>query len=295
MSRKGVVLFAGMSLGVMFMSLDASADVQACIAASEKGQRARTAGKLREAREHFVVCGSESCPALVRHDCAQWNAELAQTLPSVVFGAKDRGGRDLFDVTVSMDGETLVKKLDGKSVNVDPGKHTFRFEAPGLPPVTQVVLVKEGERARVFNVTFEGGGPAPSTDGQGPVTPSEGKEREHTPYPWLVVGLGAVGVAVGAVILATAPDRPSNCDKTDRRCTRLPGQSQEDYDKDLEQAGVADTQPVVGWATIGIGAALLVGGLVWHFLEPTGPTSKATALRGMPWSTGRSAGFALTF
>src|SRR5882762_600347 len=75
-------------------------DVQACLSASEKGQNARKAGKLREARENFLVCGSTSCPALVRHDCAQWNSELASSFPTVVFGAHDKSGRDLFDVTV---------------------------------------------------------------------------------------------------------------------------------------------------------------------------------------------------
>src|SRR5689334_11089164 len=121
------LLVSGLVLGALVRAAPARADVQACLTASEKGQRARSAGKLREARENFVICGADSCPALVRHDCAQWNSELATTLPTVVFGAHDKSGRDLFDVTVSMDGEVLLKKLDGKSVTVDPGKHTFRF------------------------------------------------------------------------------------------------------------------------------------------------------------------------
>src|SRR5690242_7791136 len=88
-------------------------EVQACLASSEKGQRARANGKLREARESFLVCGNESCPAIVRRDCAQWTSELTTALPTIVFGAKDKSGRDLFDVTVSMDGEQVVQKLDG--------------------------------------------------------------------------------------------------------------------------------------------------------------------------------------
>ena len=116
-------------------SASASADVQACLSASEKGQRARSAGKLREARELFLQCSSDGCPAMVRRDCAQWQSEVIVTLPSIVLGAKDRSGRDLFDVTVSVDGETVVRKLDGKSLPIDPGPHTFKFEMAGAPPV----------------------------------------------------------------------------------------------------------------------------------------------------------------
>jgi hypothetical protein len=306
-----------LALGALAAAAPASADVQACLTASEKGQRARTAGKLREARESFVVCGAESCPALVRHDCAQWNSELASSLPTVVFGARDKAGRDLFDVTVSMDGEVLVKKLDGKSVTVDPGKHTFRFEAAGFPAVSEVVLVKEGERARVFNVTFDTGGgsvttgptsntaatnntttslPPPPPPGRDTVPPPP--TREHTPYPWIVVGVGAAVASVGAVIFLTTPDRPSNCNEATQKCTRIEGQTEEDFRKDQERAGTADSQPVLGLAVGGIGLALVVGGLVWHFLEPTGDVRgtrsapSSSAWRVTPWTTGQSSGFA---
>ncbi len=254
----------------------AGPDVQACLSASEKGQKARTAGKLREAREHFVICGSDTCPALVRHDCAQWNSELASTLPTVVFGAKDHQGRDLFDVTVSMDGEMIVKKLDGKSVTVDPGKHTFRFEAPGLTTVTETALIKEGERARVLSATFEAGAPKPSaapTKDTSTTQPAE--ERGHTPYPWIVVGVGGVLMVAGVVFALTAPARPANCDAVKKTCSPLAGQSPEDFKRTQEQAGDADTKPVIGFAVAGGGLAFVLGGLLWHFLEPTGPKKQA--------------------
>lgn len=270
----------------------ASADVQACLTASEKGQKLRSQGKLREAREAFVVCGAEACPNIVRHDCNQWNSELAATLPTVVFGAKDKSGKDLFDVTVSMDGEPLIKKLDGKSVVVDPGKHTFKFEAAGFPALSETDLIKEGEKARVINVTLDGGGAGPSPP---PVTPSPrspGAEQEHSIAPWIVVGIGGAAVIAGVVIFATTPERPSNCNATTQTCTRSPAnESDADLAKDKDQAGQADSQPVLGLAVAGVGAALVAGGLVWHFLEPTGPKS---ALRVSPWTTGKSSGVGLS-
>lgn len=281
------LLSVALSLGMLTTVSSAFADIQACLAASERGQRARAEGKLREARENFVICGAESCPGLVRHDCAQWNAELAAAMPSVVFGARDSRGRDLFDVNVTMDGQPLLNKLDGKSVPVDPGKHTFRFEAAGLRPVTEVVLVKEGERARVVNITFDAG-PTPLAPSKKEDKPSSGR---HTVFPWIVVGAGVAGVAAGAVLVLTTPDRPPNCNADTQKCTRIEGQSDEDFRTTRERAGTADSQPLLGYAVMGAGAAVMLSGLVWHFLEPT--RDVRSGARIMPWTTAKASGVAL--
>lgn len=280
----------------------ASADVQACLSASEKGQKLRSAGKLREARESFVVCGGEGCPALVRHDCSTWNQELASILPTVVFGAKDRSGRDMFDVTVSMDGEALVKKLDGKSVTVDPGRHTFKFESGGLS-ATEVALVKEGEKSRAITVTLaDPSTPVPASvpPSTQPVSPSTGPtptpgadKPGHSIAPWIVVGIGGAALITGVVIFATTPDRPPNCNADSQKCVREPAtQSDADLAADKEQAGKADSQPVLGAIIGAAGLALVAGGLIWHFLEPVDSKS-ANRLKVLPWTTGKSTGLSL--
>ena len=293
MTTSGPKIVAATSALVALLSIagSASADVQACISASEKGQRARSAGKLREAREQFLICGADSCPTLVRHDCNQWNSELSQTLPTVVFGAHDEQGRDLFDVAVSMDGQPLVKKLDGKSVTVDPGKHTFRFEAEGHPPVDQVALVKEGERARAINVTFSAGAGATTS---APTSEEKGPARGHTPFPWIMVGIGAAAMGAGAIIAVTAPEHPANCNQDTKTCARRDGESEADFRDRQEIAATADSQPILGYAIAGGGLALVAGGLLWHFLEPTtGEEKSATNLRVLPWTTGQSSGLTL--
>lgn len=285
----------GLFLFVTFAGAQASADVQECLTASEKGQQARAAGKLREARQHFVLCGAETCPSLVRHDCAQWNAELAQSLPSIVFGARDAEGRDLFDVVVTMDGEKLLDKLDGKAVAVDPGKHSFRFEAEGLPPVTEDVLVKEGERARVVNITFESDGHEGPVDNSSSVSvPSADGGSGKPVYPWIAVGLGAAAAVAGTVVALTAPERPSNCNADTLRCTRREGQSDADFRQDQERAGRADSQPVLGIAVAAGGGALLLGGLIWYLLSPSpSSTGDKAGWTVAPWMSARSSGVAL--
>lgn len=281
---------------ILAVARTASADLQACLSASEKGQRLRSAGKLREAREQFVICGDDKCPGLVRHDCNQWNAELQSSLPTVVFGAKDKSGQDLFDVTVSVDGQPLVTKLDGKSVSVDPGKHTFKFETAGMPPVTEVALVKEGERARNITVVFDGGQPAAPAPAPGKIdlgadkAPPHAEEQGHTIPPWIVVGIGGAAVVAGIIVFVTSPSHPSNCDSVTQTCTRKPGESDTALANDKDQAGQADSQPVLGGVIAGAGLALVAGGLIWHFVEPTGPSK--SAVRFTPWTTGKSSGVA---
>jgi hypothetical protein len=279
----------------------ASADVQACLGASEKGQRARTAGKLREAREQFLLCSSDGCPAMVRRDCAQWQGEVLATLPSIVLGAKDRAGRDLFDVTVSVDGEPLVKKLDGKSLPIDPGPHTFKFEMTGAPPVVERALVKEGEKTRVIAVTFAIGGAAsettapPPAGGEATDKPAPTRERSHTVFPWIVVGLGVATIGAGVVVILTSPSLPDGCNQTTKTCTRITGEDASAFAKRQETAGRSETQPTEGLIVGAIGLGVAGVGLLWHFLEPTGPerTRTGQGLRFTPWAAPSSAGGSL--
>jgi hypothetical protein len=138
---------------------DARADEkQQCIAASDQGQELRDSGNYRRARDAFATCARTTCPALVRRDCAQWQTELEGMWPSVIISAKDDRGNDLSDVRVSLDGEPLVAKLDGRPARVDPGEHNLRIEADGRAPVEQHVVVRAGEKNRVIEVRVAAAG-----------------------------------------------------------------------------------------------------------------------------------------
>lgn len=90
--------------------------------------------------------------------------------------------------------------------------------------------------------------------------------RGHTPYPWVVVGVGGAAVAAGLAVALTAPDRPASCDPVTNSCVKP---------EDTDTAARSKNQPVIGYAILGGGAALVAGGLLWHFLEPTGPKAAA--------------------
>jgi hypothetical protein len=101
------------------------------------------------------------------------------------------------------------------------------------------------------------------------------KVQEHTIYPWIVVGVGVVGFGVGVVLLVTAPSYPANCHPDRQQCDTADASQ-------LSQAGRAKDQPVVGAITMGAGAVVAAGGLVWHFLEPTGPKDNSPHARVRP-------------
>jgi hypothetical protein len=311
---RSFVLRFGLPAGLAFATLAAEAparaDVKACLGAHEKGQQARSSGRLREAREQFLVCAADGCPGAVRTDCARWADDLSNRLPSIVIGAKDRGSRDLFDVKVSLDGTPLVEKLDGKSIVIDPGPHTFKFEAAGMPTVSQKVLVKEGDRARPVEVVFDGGAPVPArakpepTAGPAPKKAPETQAEKSSGagvLPWILVGVGGVGVVGGVVYALTAPALPTGCDSTRGTCTRLTGESDDAFAARRDQAGKHDTQGKTGFVIAGAGGVVLVGGLVWVLIasassssaSKTSRTSGAsTPLFVTPWVGQGSGGFA---
>lgn len=132
----------------------ALADTHACVEAAHEGQRLRDLGNLHSARNTFLQCAADECPAVVRESCQKWGAELEPRVPTVVFAAHDGESHDMVNVRVTMDGKEVTRALDGHSVAVDPGPHEFVFEAEGFPALHQSFVVREGEKMRTLTASF---------------------------------------------------------------------------------------------------------------------------------------------
>ncbi|MGZ3420988.1 MAG: hypothetical protein ACXVEE_24150, partial [Polyangiales bacterium] len=142
------VLSIGSFAFVALLSVRAHAGPEACFNAAVDGQKQRDAGKLLAARAQLIACAKSSCPDEVQKDCARWLGEVEATLPTVVFGARDGSGRDLLDVSVSVDGAPVGDTSQGKPVPLDPGAHKVKFERAGGISVEQVLVVRAGEKNR---------------------------------------------------------------------------------------------------------------------------------------------------
>ena len=94
----------------------------------------------------FMTCAESGCPGLIQSDCARYGDDLDRVVPSVSFGARDGASTDLPHTTVYVDDQLVAMRLDdGKSYELDPGKHTVRFVHDGKESTMNVVL-NQGER-----------------------------------------------------------------------------------------------------------------------------------------------------
>src|SRR5215470_13760868 len=131
--RPSSIRVAGASFAlVALLAADGRADdTDACLAAYERSQELRKEGKFRASRDKLLECVRASCPSLVKKDCSRWIAELEPATPTVIVNARDALGKDMVEVRVLVDGAVLLERLDGKSHEVDPGVHVFRYEGEG--------------------------------------------------------------------------------------------------------------------------------------------------------------------
>jgi len=266
----------------------AADDKQVCVAASEKGQQLRSSGKLVDAREQFNLCGRTECPKLIQQDCTQWMSEVLASLPSVVPGAKDRKGRDIVDARLTIDGRVVTETLDGKPIVVDPGVHTFVFEAKGVAAggakaVKEQIVVKPGEKNRIVSVTIATGddGGAGAGAGTGTTEPPHEAPKSSPPIAAYVIGgLGVVALGAAGVMGLLA-----NSDARDLRDTCAPNCKQADVD-------AIQTRYTIGGVTAGVGGALLITGIVLFIVHGSGDSrtgSSAPRLNLQPVAGGSAA------
>jgi hypothetical protein len=247
-----------------------------CGDAYERSQELRANQKLRAARESLVVCAQNACPAFVQSDCTQWLAELQREMPTVVVAVKDQHGVDAAGVKVIIDGDLVEAEHEGSAIAVDPGRHTFRFELEGAPPLEREVVVRQGEKDRIVDVSFESPGAQPGTpvaaspgpDVPGPATaPVASKPGPLRPYAYIAGGVGAAGL-IGFTALALV-GKGQQSDLENSGCKPNCSQSEVDSVK---------TKYVIADVSLGLGLAGLGAGVVLFFLSQPHGSEHAASL-----------------
>jgi hypothetical protein len=179
-----VALASGLALACVSAPARAE-DAQAatCVQAHRDAQQLRREEKLVETRSRLVVCAGAACPSLVQQDCTRWLDEVSKSIPSVVVSAKDEGGHELRDVTVSVKDHFSGRAVDGTPIELDPGAYSFHYERPGAKPIDADVVLQTGVRNRIVEVVFPGGKPPPKARPKPPV------------IAYVLAGTGAVAFA----------------------------------------------------------------------------------------------------
>ncbi|HEX2674510.1 MAG TPA: hypothetical protein VHM25_26725 [Polyangiaceae bacterium] len=231
---------------------------------------------------------------MVREDCAQRLNELTTALPSLIFSAKDGAGRAVSAVAVTIDGKPWVDHLDGSAIAVDPGAHTFGFQAAGLPPTTLKLLIHEGERARRQEILI--GAPpaenAPSAQAatingdakadsnvQDSASSADRDARSSSAvstqriFAWTALGLGATGIVVGSVFGLKSKSKHDDAAACGTTCPDEPSyQANEDA---IKFGNISTVSFIVGALGLAGGAAL------WLTEKPNQTSAKANAQIGL--------------
>jgi hypothetical protein len=262
----------------MFLGPWARADDKAaCIDASSQGQTLRDAHRLVEARDKFRACARQVCPLIVQKDCAAWLDQVQSSLPTVVPIATDASGNGLPAVKVSMDGKVLIEKADGSAMEVNPGTHTFLFEAPDGTKAEKTVLVGEGDKqTRVTAVVgtptvAPAATPAPSS--ATPASPTPPPESvpldpaagQGSRLPWRTLGMVTGGVGVVGLGLGAAFGLVASGKKNDANCASsglCPNQNAVDTQNDARSAGNLSTAFFIA------GGVLAAAGVTAFVLAP---------------------------
>src|SRR5262249_23671856 len=125
-----------------------------CIATFDEAQRLHAERKLLLARDRLVEGAQTACPTVLRRDCVHTLSEVDALVPSTLPSWKDAAGHDIQSVRVTVDGTRLTTNLEGKPFPLDPGPHVVRFEADGLRPVEEKIVLRDGEKNRSLAVVM---------------------------------------------------------------------------------------------------------------------------------------------
>lgn len=246
-----------------------AATTEECTEAHAEGQRLRNTGALTAAREQLLVCNDAACPGLIQGDCAGWLQELKGEIPSISPAATGPDGDDAIDVRLFIDGELVLERLDGRSIDIDPGPHQLRFEMEGQPPIEKNVVIQQGVGARSIRVSFAPpstpGVPAPAPTTPAPELADAGAE-EGADLGWAVAGwvsgalaLGSFGAFVGFGVSGVQgkDDLEATCGATPAGCT--------DDDRAPVETELLLADVFLGTG-IGVGAAS-IGMLVYYYVS----------------------------
>jgi hypothetical protein len=273
MKRRFLLAFAVVSL-VPIVSSQARADkahAGECGDAYTRAQTLRRDRKLVDARDALRICAQPVCADFIVKDCATWLDQVQSSVPTVVPVATDPEGNNLPGVRVSMDGKVLLDSIDGRSIEVDPGTHTFSFEAQDGTKADKQIVVAEGEKNKHVAVVLERPHAAQAASPIAPATASApaafGPDVGAPPKrgsPLKTAGIvtavvGGVGLTVGAIFGLEAMSK-----KSDAGCDGLDCPTREDVTK--LQSAQSDGQ--LSTAFFIAGGVLAAAGLTIWALAP---------------------------
>jgi hypothetical protein len=246
------------------------------------GKTASAWATFREAAYAANAAGQKDREELATKEAATLEAVLSKVVISVE--SPDTPG-----LRVLRDEQEIGRALWEAPVPVDPGKSVVRAEAPGMNGWSQEMEVPVGPSSVSIRVPALTPAPvaptpppavavAPVPVAQAPVAPPVadrgGGGGVQRGLGWLGVGVGAVGLVGGGVLGLVAK---ANYESSRDGCRK------EDDDSLCNASAIEDGQSARSLATaatvtVGVGAALLVGGIVMIVTAPSSRSGSAPSV-----------------
>lgn len=226
-------------------------------------------GLVASASRHFRDVAREA-PKDPRPERQAWAefakkevAELEPRIPHLTVKIVEK----LPGLKVTLDGEVLKDAAWNTAIDVDPGKHAVHAEAPGHLNFEGSVTIAE-KQDKAISVALE-------VD----ASPTVEKKAPSKIGPIVVTTAGVVGIGVGLTFGYLAIKKKGD-DCPNGVCAA--------------QSSIDDGRTLANVSTIvtGVGAALLVGGVVWWVLTPSGSPTKDKAAWVLPYASRDGAGVA---
>jgi hypothetical protein len=168
---------------------------ETCATAYEQGQQLLRQGALIRSRADLRLCQS-SCPTALVQDCSMWLTELEQQVPSLQVTVLEANGVSPAKVRVLVDGVLIGGELTDAPLDVDPGKHTLRFEDQAGRHAEAKVELMKGEKSVPLTVRLPAAAPPPSA-------PATSQPVRRPPAPvlspiiWFMGGAGIAALLTG--------------------------------------------------------------------------------------------------
>jgi hypothetical protein len=243
------------AIAVIAVNLGSMSEARAaendCIAAASSGQDVRDQGQLLEARAYFQRCAKSECPAPIPTYCGDWLSDVIKKIPTLVIRVVDDDDQDVTDASVVLDERAI--DVDGRAVEVDPGRHRLRITRPGMKPVETEFVAAQGEKDRVIRGKLAVARPPPPATPPSMPLPEPSKDRHVPTASWIAWGIGAAGLlSFSAFGIKARLDYDGYRSSCDQRCTIS------DRDSVARTVTLADVSLVVGLVGAGVGTALFL-------------------------------------
>jgi hypothetical protein len=246
---------------------DAAEVKKQCGAAYVDAQKLRKDGSLVSAREKLIACGRDECAAAIKNECAAWLSEVNASIPTFVVVAKDKDGNETLALKVYVDDELVKDGLDAKAIEVDPGTHKLRLELEGADPIEQELVLQEGRKNRIVEVSWQKDAPAaPATaEPDEEIPPDRPLEKPGPPVvSYVLAGVGVLALGGTAYFWLTAASEKSDLDACKPAC-------------DQADVDAVEQKRLFGDIALGVGVVSLGAAAYFWFSQPGAPPPAESA------------------